>query len=246
MDAALLLIAGNEPCPQPQTSEHLAAVEIMKLNHMIILQNKIDLVKEAAALQQQGHAECPICLVDMGAGDAVVGRPCAGGHPAPRTGARRGRGRRVLRAQARLHRGLQARLLGAHAVRRRPAARARTPEGNLGEVGYDPPAPDPIGTLASVYERLGWHDFGALRPRLEKQLAGHRAYQPNAHSTLPPDLEAPRGAAPPRHLLPHHHHRPHGLSCRAHAASGARRRAVARLRERVGVPLRRGVRGRAS
>jgi len=52
MDAALLLIAGNEPCPQPQTSEHLAAVEIMKLNKIIILQNKIDLVKEAAALQQ--------------------------------------------------------------------------------------------------------------------------------------------------------------------------------------------------
>lgn len=52
MDAALLLIAGNEPCPQPQTSEHLAAVEIMKLQHMIILQNKIDLVKEASALQQ--------------------------------------------------------------------------------------------------------------------------------------------------------------------------------------------------
>eukprot|EP01060_Flectonema_neradi_P040094 TRINITY_DN9024_c0_g1_i2.p1 TRINITY_DN9024_c0_g1~~TRINITY_DN9024_c0_g1_i2.p1 ORF type:complete len:392 (+),score=77.04 TRINITY_DN9024_c0_g1_i2:426-1601(+) len=52
MDAALLLIAGNEPCPQPQTSEHLAAVEIMKLTNIIILQNKIDLVKEAAALQQ--------------------------------------------------------------------------------------------------------------------------------------------------------------------------------------------------
>jgi translation initiation factor 2 subunit 3 len=33
MDAALLLIAGNEPCPQPQTSEHLAAIEIMKLKH---------------------------------------------------------------------------------------------------------------------------------------------------------------------------------------------------------------------
>ena len=41
MDAALLLIAGNEPCPQPQTSEHLAAVEIMKLQNLIILQNKI-------------------------------------------------------------------------------------------------------------------------------------------------------------------------------------------------------------
>eukprot|EP00735_Rhodelphis_limneticus_P006361 TRINITY_DN1875_c0_g1::TRINITY_DN1875_c0_g1_i1::g.14038::m.14038 TRINITY_DN1875_c0_g1::TRINITY_DN1875_c0_g1_i1::g.14038 ORF type:complete len:459 (+),score=98.17,sp/Q5ZMS3/IF2G_CHICK/76.92/0.0,GTP_EFTU/PF00009.22/7.2e-39,eIF2_C/PF09173.6/1.2e-37,GTP_EFTU_D2/PF03144.20/1.5e-11,MMR_HSR1/PF01926.18/0.015,Dynamin_N/PF00350.18/0.27,cobW/PF02492.14/0.14 TRINITY_DN1875_c0_g1_i1:82-1458(+) len=52
MDAALLLIAGNEPCPQPQTSEHLAAVEIMKLANIIILQNKIDLIKEAAALQQ--------------------------------------------------------------------------------------------------------------------------------------------------------------------------------------------------
>jgi translation initiation factor 2 subunit 3 len=52
MDAALLLIAGNESCPQPQTSEHLAAVEIMKLQHIIILQNKIDLVKESAAFEQ--------------------------------------------------------------------------------------------------------------------------------------------------------------------------------------------------
>ena len=38
MDAALLLVAGNESCPQPQTSEHLAAIEIMKLKHLIILQ----------------------------------------------------------------------------------------------------------------------------------------------------------------------------------------------------------------
>lgn len=52
MDAALLLIAGNESCPQPQTSEHLAAIEIMKLQHIIILQNKIDLVKESAAAEQ--------------------------------------------------------------------------------------------------------------------------------------------------------------------------------------------------
>ena len=53
MDAALLLIAGNETCPQPQTSEHLAAVEIMKLEHIIILQNKVDLIKEAQALEHQ-------------------------------------------------------------------------------------------------------------------------------------------------------------------------------------------------
>lgn len=52
MDAALLLIAGNETCPQPQTSEHLAAVEIMKLPHIIILQNKVDLVKPEAAEAQ--------------------------------------------------------------------------------------------------------------------------------------------------------------------------------------------------
>jgi translation initiation factor 2 subunit 3 len=52
MDAALLLIAGNESCPQPQTSEHLAAVEIMKLKHIIILQNKVDLIKENQALEQ--------------------------------------------------------------------------------------------------------------------------------------------------------------------------------------------------
>lgn len=44
--------SGNESCPQPQTSEHLAAIEIMKLKHIIILQNKIDLVKEGQAKEQ--------------------------------------------------------------------------------------------------------------------------------------------------------------------------------------------------
>ena len=52
MDGALLLIAANESCPQPQTSEHLAAVEIMRLQHIIILQNKIDLIQESAAMNQ--------------------------------------------------------------------------------------------------------------------------------------------------------------------------------------------------
>nr|CCC95855.1 unnamed protein product [Trypanosoma congolense IL3000] len=54
MDAALLLIAANEPFPQPQTLEHLKAVEIMKLRNLIILQNKIDLVGEVHA-QDQYH-----------------------------------------------------------------------------------------------------------------------------------------------------------------------------------------------
>lgn len=54
MDAALLIIAANENCPQPQTSEHLAAIEMVKLslNHLIICQNKCDLVKEEVARQQ--------------------------------------------------------------------------------------------------------------------------------------------------------------------------------------------------
>ncbi len=53
MDAAMLLVAANEPCPQPQTSEHLAAVEIMRLKHILILQNKVELIKEGQALQQR-------------------------------------------------------------------------------------------------------------------------------------------------------------------------------------------------
>jgi len=52
MDAALLLVAANEYCPQPQTSEHLAAIEIMNLKNTLILQNKIDLIKESQAREQ--------------------------------------------------------------------------------------------------------------------------------------------------------------------------------------------------
>jgi len=44
MDGALLLIAANEKCPQPQTKEHLMALEILGVKNIIIIQNKIDLV----------------------------------------------------------------------------------------------------------------------------------------------------------------------------------------------------------
>ncbi|KAL6548248.1 Eukaryotic translation initiation factor 2 subunit 3 [Orobanche gracilis] len=57
MDGALLLIAANESCPQPQTSEHLAAVEIMRLKNIIILQNKVDLVQENVAINQHEAIE---------------------------------------------------------------------------------------------------------------------------------------------------------------------------------------------
>jgi len=51
MDAALLLIAANEECPQPQTREHLMALEIIGVKNIIIIQNKIDLVSEEEALK---------------------------------------------------------------------------------------------------------------------------------------------------------------------------------------------------
>jgi len=49
MDGALLLIASNERCPQPQTKEHLMALEISQVKNIIIVQNKIDLVSGVEA-----------------------------------------------------------------------------------------------------------------------------------------------------------------------------------------------------
>jgi len=49
MDGAILVIAADEPCPQPQTREHLAAVEIMGMRHLVIVQNKVDIVDRQAA-----------------------------------------------------------------------------------------------------------------------------------------------------------------------------------------------------
>jgi len=51
MDGALLLIAANEDCPQPQTREHLMALGIIGVEKVVIVQNKIDLVDEKAALK---------------------------------------------------------------------------------------------------------------------------------------------------------------------------------------------------
>jgi len=46
MDGALLLIAANEECPQPQTKEHLMALNIAGVKNIVVVQNKIDLVDE--------------------------------------------------------------------------------------------------------------------------------------------------------------------------------------------------------
>ena len=49
MDGAVLVIAANEKCPQPQTREHLTALEIAGTKNIVIVQNKIDLVSEKDA-----------------------------------------------------------------------------------------------------------------------------------------------------------------------------------------------------
>lgn len=49
MDGAILVIAADEPCPQPQTREHLAAAEIIGIKNIVIVQNKIDIVDEERA-----------------------------------------------------------------------------------------------------------------------------------------------------------------------------------------------------
>ncbi len=51
MDGALLLVAADEKCPQPQTREHLAALEITGVDKIIIVQNKVELVSEKQVLK---------------------------------------------------------------------------------------------------------------------------------------------------------------------------------------------------
>lgn len=49
MDGAVLVISADEPCPQPQTEEHLMALDIIGVENVVIAQNKIDLVSRERA-----------------------------------------------------------------------------------------------------------------------------------------------------------------------------------------------------
>ncbi|MGD2142104.1 MAG: translation initiation factor IF-2 subunit gamma, partial [Candidatus Bathyarchaeota archaeon] len=51
MDGAILVIAADERCPQPQTREHLAAIDIVGLKDIVIVQNKIDIVTREDAIR---------------------------------------------------------------------------------------------------------------------------------------------------------------------------------------------------
>ena len=51
MDGAVLVIAANEDVPRPQTREHLLALQMLGTKHIVIVQNKLDLVDDRAALE---------------------------------------------------------------------------------------------------------------------------------------------------------------------------------------------------
>ncbi|MCC7568313.1 MAG: translation initiation factor IF-2 subunit gamma [Candidatus Methanofastidiosa archaeon] len=51
MNGAVLVIAANEKCPQPQTREHLMALDIIGVKNIVIAQNKIELVSREEALE---------------------------------------------------------------------------------------------------------------------------------------------------------------------------------------------------
>jgi translation initiation factor 2 subunit 3 len=44
MDGAMLLVAANQKVPQPQTKEHLLALQILGIQQIVIIQNKVDLI----------------------------------------------------------------------------------------------------------------------------------------------------------------------------------------------------------
>jgi translation initiation factor 2 subunit 3 len=51
MDGAVLVISANEPCPQPQTKEHLMALNISGIDKIVIVQNKIDLMSREEVME---------------------------------------------------------------------------------------------------------------------------------------------------------------------------------------------------
>jgi translation initiation factor 2 subunit 3 len=51
MDGSILVIAANEKVPQPQTREHLLALQVLGIKNIVIVQNKVDLVEKEKAIE---------------------------------------------------------------------------------------------------------------------------------------------------------------------------------------------------
>lgn len=53
MDGAIIVIAANEPVPQPQTKEHVQALRMIGVEKVVVAQNKVDLVAYEQAVQNE-------------------------------------------------------------------------------------------------------------------------------------------------------------------------------------------------
>jgi translation initiation factor 2 subunit 3 len=51
MDGAILVVAANEKVPQPQTREHLLALQVLGITQIVIVQNKVDLADSEKAIE---------------------------------------------------------------------------------------------------------------------------------------------------------------------------------------------------
>lgn len=70
LNGAILVIAANEECPQPRTIEHFSALKMHGIKHIVVAQNKIDLVTKEEAIENykkirkflndEGYKDVPI------------------------------------------------------------------------------------------------------------------------------------------------------------------------------------------
>ncbi|MFP3080296.1 MAG: translation initiation factor IF-2 subunit gamma [Acidilobus sp.] len=70
MDGALLVVAANEPTPQPQTREHFLALSILGIKNLIVIQNKVDVVSPERA--HENYKEIKKFLEGTWAEDAPI------------------------------------------------------------------------------------------------------------------------------------------------------------------------------
>ena len=86
IDGAMLLVAANSKVPQPQTKEHLLALQTLGIKQIVIVQNKVDLISYQDALSNFSeitkfvkgtkHADSPIIPVSAQSSlnvDALIG-----------------------------------------------------------------------------------------------------------------------------------------------------------------------------
>lgn len=57
MHGAILVVAANEDCPQAQTIEHLNAIKMSKIDQIVVVQNKIDLVTKEEAIKNYSQIQ---------------------------------------------------------------------------------------------------------------------------------------------------------------------------------------------